>query len=114
MNSKNLAAFILATVIAAPAFADRQATVAAQLSGLTPAQVRADLVQLESAGWRPFMNMGYNPHFPDGIQAAEARMAAQNGATGVGGVLSGSSVSDAPAAARPAADDGLNPIYSGS
>jgi hypothetical protein len=112
MNSKNLAAFILATVIAAPAFADGQATVAAQPSGLTRAQVRAELVQLEGAGWRPSMDMGNNPRFPDGIQAAEAKVAAQNGATGVGGVVSGSSASGAPAAARPAANDGLNPTGS--
>ena len=87
---------------------------AAPSSGLTRAQVRAELVQLESAGWRPSMNMGNNPHFPDGIQAAEANITAQNGTTVVGGVVSGSSASGAPAAARPAASAGPNPIYSGS
>jgi hypothetical protein len=59
------------------------------------------------------MGMGNNPDYPAGIQAAEAKVAAQNGATGVGGVVSGSSTSGAPAAARPAANDGMKSIYFG-
>jgi Domain of unknown function (DUF4148) len=73
---------------------------------LTRAQVRAELVQLEQAGWRPSMNMGNNPNYPAGIQAAETKVAAQNSATSVGGVVSGSSASGAPGAARPTASDG--------
>jgi hypothetical protein len=43
--------------------------------------------------------MGNSPDYPAGIQAAEARVAAQNGAaSGYGGVVSGS-----PQAGRPAA-----------
>jgi Domain of unknown function (DUF4148) len=48
---------------------------------LTRAQVRAELVQLEKAGWRPSMNMGNNPNYPGGIQAAEAKVAAENAKT---------------------------------
>ncbi|HTI17423.1 MAG TPA: DUF4148 domain-containing protein [Trinickia sp.] len=43
---------------------------------LTRAQVEADLARLEQAGYRP---AGQDPHYPADIQAAEARVAAQDG-----------------------------------
>ncbi|KAG8154925.1 DUF4148 domain-containing protein [Burkholderia catarinensis] len=48
----------------------------AQTAGgpLTRADVRADLVRVESAGYRP---VGSDPYYPDDIQAAEAKVAAQ-------------------------------------
>jgi Domain of unknown function (DUF4148) len=96
MNIKSLvSAVVLASALTAPIASFAQQSNAP----VTRAQVRAELVQLEKAGWRPAMNMGNNPRYPDGIQAAEAKVAAQNGATGVGGVVSGSSASGAPAAA---------------
>ncbi|MBN3813652.1 DUF4148 domain-containing protein [Paraburkholderia sp. Ac-20347] len=66
---------------------------------VTRAQVRAELVQLEKAGYRP--GDGDNAHYPDAIQAAEAKVAAQNNA--VGGVADGSSASGQRAVARPVA-----------
>ncbi len=57
---------------------------------VTRAQVKAELVQLEKAGYQPAM--GNNIHYPDDIQAAEAKVAATNGETsGYGGVAAGSS-----------------------
>jgi Domain of unknown function (DUF4148) len=57
---------------------------------VTRAEVRAELVQLEQTSWRP--GVGSDPYYPDDIQAAEAKVAAQHGATsGLGGVVSGSS-----------------------
>jgi Domain of unknown function (DUF4148) len=54
---------------------------------LTRAQVREQLVQIEEAGYNPATS---NPNeYPANVQAAEARVAAQNAA--VGGVVSGSS-----------------------
>jgi hypothetical protein len=44
---------------------------------VTRAQVKAELVQLEQAGWRPSVGMGSSPNYPDGILAAEAKIAAQ-------------------------------------
>jgi hypothetical protein len=86
-------AVALASVLAAPAVSFAQSN-----APVTRAQVRAELVQLEQAGWRPAMDMGNNPHYPDGIQAAEAKVAAQNGAAGgYGGVVSGSSEAGRPA-----------------
>jgi hypothetical protein len=110
MNIKSLvSAVALASALAAPAVSFAQSN-----GPVTRAQVRAELVQLEQAGWRPAMGMGNNPDYPAGIQAAEARVAAQNGgASSYGGVVSGSSASGAPAAARPAANDGMKSIYFG-
>jgi hypothetical protein len=111
MNIKSLvSAVALASALAAPAVSFAQ-----QSNGpVTRAQVRDELVQLEKAGWRPAMGMGNNPNYPAGIQAAEARVAAQNGvASSYGGAVSGSSASGAPAAVRAGANDGMNSIYSG-
>jgi hypothetical protein len=55
---------------------------------VTRAEVRARLVQLEKAGYDP---TSVPTDYPVGLQAAEAKVAAQNGATGVGGVADGSS-----------------------
>ena len=41
---------------------------------LTRADVRADLVRVEQAGYRPISN---DPNYPDDIQAAESKVAAQ-------------------------------------
>jgi Domain of unknown function (DUF4148) len=80
----------LALVIAAPV-----ASFAQSNQPLTRAQVRAELVQLEKAGYTP--RGGQDPYYPADIQAAEARVAAQNGsaaaATDVGGASGGVSVS---------------------
>jgi Domain of unknown function (DUF4148) len=113
-------AVVLASALTAPLASFAQQSNAP----VTRAQVRAELVQLEKAGWRPAMNMGNNPDYPDGIQAAEAKVAAQNAktatapapvadASSVGGVVSGSSASGAPAAVRTAANDGMKSTYFG-
>lgn len=41
---------------------------------VTRADVRADLVRVERAGYRPISN---DPNYPEDIQAAEAKVAAQ-------------------------------------
>jgi hypothetical protein len=58
--------------------------------------VRAELVQLEKAGYHP--GDGDNTTYPAPIQAAEAKVAAQNAMSGVGGVNSGSSEAGRPTA----------------
>lgn len=70
------------------------ATVLAQSNTrITREQVRAELVQLEQAGYR--VGDGDQAHYPAAIQAAEARVAAQtSGATSAyGGSVAGSSES---------------------
>ena len=103
-------AVFAATVFAAPAVSFAQQSDA---SVTTRAQVRADLIQLEQAGYHP--GDGDQTNYPQAVQTAEARVAVQNGATsGYGGTVSGSSASGAPAAVRPMSDDGMKSIYFGN
>ena len=62
--------------------------------------MRAELIQLEKAGYNPAH--GEDPYYPADIQAAEAKVAAQNAATGVGGVTGGSSDAGRPAVSKAA------------
>ncbi|SEF11596.1 protein of unknown function [Burkholderia sp. WP9] len=102
---------LIQAVVVAAALAAPVAVFAQSNAPLTRAQVRAELVQLEKAGYNPAH--GEDPYYPADIQAAEARVAAQNGATsGYGGVVSGSSASGTPAA-RPASNDSMKSLYSG-
>jgi Domain of unknown function (DUF4148) len=77
----------------------------------TRAQVRAELQQLEQAGYDPAK--GENPNYPADIQAAEARVSAANSATGYGGTASVSSSSGSRATTRPASGDEMRQIYFG-
>jgi opacity protein-like surface antigen len=56
---------------------------------VTRADVRADLVRVEQAGYNP----GDWLHYPENIQAAQARVAEQNGNTAYGAGTDGSSQS---------------------
>ena len=79
---------------------------------LTRAQVRAELVQLEKAGYNPGAND--DATYPVEIQAAEARVAAQNSETqasaaqagGYGSSTNGSSESGGPHAST----FGIDPV----
>ncbi|NPT44176.1 DUF4148 domain-containing protein [Paraburkholderia sp. 1N] len=65
MKVRILAALIVASAIAAPAFAGTDAP------ALTRAQVRAELVQLQEAGYD--QSRGEDANYPVEIHAAEAR-----------------------------------------
>ena len=89
MNTRYLA-LAVAAAIAFPVAGYAQES----SSTVTRAQVRAELVQLESVGYRP--GRANDPHYPTDMQAAEAAVASQKGAesnvaSGMGGVRSGSS-----------------------
>ena len=86
----------LAVSLAAFGQSDTQAPV-------TRAQVRAELQQLEQAGYSP--STGEDINYPQDIQAAEARVAAHNGSTGYGGVKSGSSASGSPTIVSPSSPE---------
>jgi hypothetical protein len=87
---------LIQAVVVAAALAAPVAVFAQSNQPVTRAQVRAELIQLEKAGYNPAR--GEDPNYPADIQAAEARVAAQNGATsGYGGVVSGSSDAGRPA-----------------
>jgi hypothetical protein len=99
-------AVALAVAIAAPV-----ASFAQSNQPLTRAEVRAQLVQLEKAGYNP--SISNDPTYPANIQAAEARVAAENGSTsGVGGAVSGSSESGVRTSALSAVSDSRS-VYAG-
>ncbi|WOD13469.1 DUF4148 domain-containing protein [Paraburkholderia kirstenboschensis] len=90
---------LIQAVVVAAALAAPVAVFAQSNAPLTRAQVRTELVQLEKAGYNPAR--GEDPSYPADIQAAEAKVAAQNGATsGYGGVVSGSSDAGRPAVSK--------------
>ncbi|MGF6723996.1 FlaG/FlaF family flagellin (archaellin) [Paraburkholderia sp. GAS41] len=81
-------AVALAVVLAAPVVSFAQTN-----QPLTRAQVRSELIQLEKAGYNPATADDYD--YPANIQAAEARVAAQNASaqadtTGYGSSANGS------------------------
>ena len=87
-------AVLIACALGAPAFAFAQAANAP----VTRAEVQADLVQVEQAGYRPAAK---DPYYPAGIQAAEAKVAAQRQTpevASVGGVTAGASQAGGPLA----------------
>jgi Domain of unknown function (DUF4148) len=66
-------AALAAGVLAGPTISFAQETTAP----VTRAQVRAELVRLESVGYRPGVK---NVHYPDDLEAAQARLRAQDNA----------------------------------
>ncbi|WP_028203979.1 DUF4148 domain-containing protein [Paraburkholderia nodosa] len=66
----------LAFIIAAVALASPLESFAQTSAPLTRAEVRADLVRVEQAGYSP--SAGSDAHYPDDILAAEAKIAAQD------------------------------------
>ena len=89
---------LIQVVVVAAALAAPVAVFAQSNAPVTRAQVRAELVQLEKAGFNPAS--GEDPNYPADIQAAEAKVAAQNDATGVGGVANGSQDTGRPAVSK--------------
>ncbi|AET91511.1 MULTISPECIES: DUF4148 domain-containing protein [Caballeronia] len=80
-------ALVIATALAAPTFAFAQSN-----GPVTRAQVRAELVQLEKAGYNPSED---RVNYPQNIQAAQARVNAENGVSAYGPSAAGSSDSGA-------------------
>lgn len=77
---------IAAAVLAAPALSFAQQS----QQPVTRAQVRAELVELEKAGYNPGLT---SPRYPQDLQDAQARIAAKDGAvqgTAYGASTSGS------------------------
>lgn len=94
---KTLAIIAVTGALASPALTFAQTS----NEPVTRAQVRSELIQLEQAGYDPALSD--NAHYPAGIQAAEAKVSAQNDAQlaagAMGGVPAGSTASGAPAGA---------------
>jgi hypothetical protein len=82
---KSIYAALAAVVLTVPVVASAQQSDTA----LTRSQVRAELVALEKAGYRPAH--GNNPYYPADIQAATARLQPAAQTSGYGGSTAGSS-----------------------
>ncbi|WP_327359520.1 DUF4148 domain-containing protein [Caballeronia humi] len=103
---------LIYTIFAASVLAAPVVSIAQSDSPVTRTQVRAELKQLELAGYMPAS--GDEPSYPANIQAAEARIAVQNdAASGYGGAVSGSSASGGGAATHPASAGDMNKLYGG-
>lgn len=103
-----LSTLIVAAALAIPAVS----SFAQSNQPVTRAQVRSELVQLEKAGYTP--GGGDQTTYPAQIQAAEARVAAQNGQSSYGGVADGSSASGSYAApAHTGNASGVKSVYFG-
>lgn len=104
-------AALVAAVAIAPALSFAQQSQAPK----TRAEVRAELIELEKAGYNP--SVGEDVNYPADIQAAEARVAQQHALaqqqqegkadTGYGPATSGTTQSGAPQVATP------NSVYFG-
>jgi hypothetical protein len=84
MNSL-LKAAVLAAIVAIPAVSFAQS----QQQPVTRAEVRSELAQLRAAGYDPSDWM----HYPENIQAAEQKVAAEKSTTAYGPSTTGSSQS---------------------
>jgi len=107
---KLIQSLIVAALIAAPAVSFAQSN-----QPVTRAQVRAELIQLQQAGYNPASD---NTQYPKNIEAALSRLQAEKGAA-YGGVAAGQSSSGArrDTAQTPAPQQdvlGLEPVYAHS
>ena len=106
MRSMNCAIIAVAVLLTpAAVFAQQSA------APVTRAQVRAELIELENAGYRP--GNGDDPHYPEDIQAAEARVATQHDATQAKKSAYGPSVNGASQSGCRTTVDGTKGIYFG-
>jgi len=90
----------LVVVLAAPV-----ASFAQTEQPLTRAEVKAQLKQVEQAGYNPARSS--DPDYPADIQAAEARVAAQNGTAGADGTGYGTTATGSSQAGSSAAGQNM-------
>ncbi|MDE1010220.1 MAG: DUF4148 domain-containing protein [Paraburkholderia fungorum] len=102
---------LISAVVVAAALVAPVASFAQSNQPLTRADVRAQLVQLEKAGYNP---IGDHADYPANLQAAQARVDAQNGTaqavnSGYGAPMAGTSQ-----AGRPVSGNDRNSVYFGN
>ncbi|MGU8079183.1 DUF4148 domain-containing protein [Burkholderia pyrrocinia] len=111
---------LIQAVVVAAALAAPVAVFAQSSAPLTRAQVRAELIELEKAGYNPAV--GEDPHYPEDLQAAEARVEQQHALarvqgvdnSGIGKDAQGAVASGKPAkVAAPRANDEMKSLYRG-
>ncbi|GAB7548298.1 DUF4148 domain-containing protein [Cupriavidus sp. CuC1] len=103
---------LLSCALAAPALSFAQS----EQAPLTRAEVRADLIRLEQAGYQP--SRGDDATYPKDIQAAEAKVAAEDAAAAKGAAAStppqAEGQSQASASMQPRIDAVRSPFYYGA
>jgi hypothetical protein len=114
--AQSLAAAALAALVAVPALSFAQSS-----QPVTRAEVKAELVQLQKAGYNASSD---DTQYPANLQAALARVSAENGAaaSSYGGVAQGATAAGSRSAAHAASNAGavdqdvvgLGPIYAHS
>ncbi|KFX65097.1 DUF4148 domain-containing protein [Paraburkholderia fungorum] len=102
---------LISAVVVAAALVAPVASFAQSNQPLTRAEVRTQLVQLEKAGYNP---IGDHVDYPANLQAAQARVDAQNGTaqavnSGYGAPMAGTSQ-----AGRPVSGNDRNSVYFGN
>ncbi|AWV02916.1 DUF4148 domain-containing protein [Burkholderia sp. JP2-270] len=111
---------LIQAVVVAAALAAPVAVFAQSSAPLTRAQVRAELIELEKAGYNPAV--GEDPHYPEDLQAAEARVEQQHALartqgvdnSGIGKDAQGAVASGKPAkVVAPRANDEMKSLYRG-
>jgi Domain of unknown function (DUF4148) len=107
MTKSLFPALLIASALAAPTFAFAQDN-----APVTRAEVRAQLTQLEQAGYNPATNDNY---YPQALQAAEQRVDAKNGVEtqSYGPATSGTSASGMRATVAPVSGINQHSIYFG-
>lgn len=102
---KLIQSLIVAAVVAAPVVSYAQSS-----QSLTRAQVRAELLQVEKAGYSA---ASVSPNYPQDILDAEARVSAQDHETSsaYGPSASGSSQAGSSSASKQNNFHGLGPVY---
>jgi hypothetical protein len=101
---KLVQSLIVAAFVAVPVVSFAQSQSQPQ-QDLTRAEVRAEVVQLETAGYSPSSD---NAQYPQNIEAAEAHINAGNDVTAYGGVAKGNSTSGVRAPMKHVASNRTN------
>ncbi|MFM0641785.1 DUF4148 domain-containing protein [Paraburkholderia metrosideri] len=102
---------LISAVVVAAALVAPVASFAQSNQPVTRAEVRAQLVQLEKAGYNP---IGDQIDYPANIQAAQARVEAQNGTAQAVNSGYGSPIAGTSQAGRPVSGNDRNSVYFGN
>ena len=102
---------LISAVVVAAALVAPVASFAQSNQPVTRAQVRAELVQLEKAGYNPLSDQAT---YPANIQAAQARVDAQSGSAQVANSGYGAPIAGSSQAGRPVSNTDRNSVYFGN
>jgi len=102
---------LISAVVVAAALVAPVASFAQSNQPLTRAEVRAQLVQLEKAGYNP---IGDHVDYPANLQAAQARVDAQNGTAQAVNSGYGAPIAGTSQAGRPVTGNDHNSVYFGN